>query len=66
MNHLLAVLVRTTERLDDKTLAAVQAVRQVLLVARLEMLRVQRRDSRRCCRTKTETFIILELVFYSL
>lgn len=58
MNHLLAVFVRPAERLDDKTLTTVQAVGQVFLVAGLEMLRVQRRDGRRCCRTKTETFII--------
>lgn len=63
MNHLLAVLVRPAEGLDDETLATVQAVGQVLLMAGLEMLRVQRRDSRGCCRTKTETlFLILSNV----
>lgn len=66
MNHLLAVLVRPAERLNDETLAAVQAVRQVLLMAGLEMLRVQRRDSWRCCGTKTGTVIIPELGFTSL
>lgn len=40
MNYLLAVLVRPAERLNDETLATVQAVRQVLLMAGLEMLRV--------------------------
>lgn len=63
MDHLLAVLVRTAERLDDETLAAVQAVGQVLLVAGLEVLRVQRRDGRRGCRTKTETAVNPEPVF---
>lgn len=66
MNHLLAVLVRPAERFDDETLATVQAVGQVLLVAGLEMLRVQRRDSRRCCGTKTETFVNPGLDFNSL
>ena len=50
--HLLAVLVGSAERLDDEALAAVQAVGQVPLVTGLEMLRVQRRDGRRRCRTK--------------
>lgn len=45
----LAVLVRPAECLDDKALAPIQAVGQVLLMARLEMLRVQRRDGRRRC-----------------
>lgn len=53
--HLLAVLVRPAERLDDEALAAVQAVGQVLLVAGLEVLRVQRRDGRRRCGTNRET-----------
>lgn len=52
--HLLAVLVWPTERLDDEALAAVQAVGQVLLVTWLEVFRVQRRDSRRSCHTKTK------------
>lgn len=64
--HLLAVLVRPAQRLDDETLAAVQAVGQVLLVTGLEMLRVQRRDGRRRCGTNTETFISLQSLYFSL
>lgn len=60
------MLVRPAERLDDETLAAVQAVGQVLLVAGLEMLRVQRRDGRRCCGTNTETSISLQSPYSSL
>lgn len=52
--HLLAVLVWPAERLDDEALAAVQAVGQVLLVARLEVFGVQRRDGRRRCQTETK------------
>lgn len=63
-DHLLAVLVRPAERLDDKAFAAIQAVGQVLLMAGLEMLRVQRRDGRRRCKTNTETPVSQSELFY--
>lgn len=65
MNHLLAVLVRPAECLNDETFATIQAVGQVLLMAGLEMLRVQRRDGWRCCGTETETKVSLKAVYFT-
>lgn len=56
-SHLLAVLVWPTKRLDDEAFTTIQAVGQVLLVTGFEMLRVQRRDRRRRCRTNKETLV---------
>lgn len=49
------MLVRPAEGLDDKAFTTIQAVGQVLLMAGFEMLRVQRRDGRRCCGQTEET-----------
>lgn len=63
-SRLLAVLVWSTERLNNEALAAVQAVGQVLLVTWLEVFRVQRWDGWRSCHTKRKGKVLaLELTF---
>ena len=60
-SHLLAVLVRAAECLDDEALATVQTIGQVPLVARLEVLRPQRWHGGRGCGNNTHRTVALAL-----